>query len=561
MNLVDHLPKKANGWEVMRMFVKSSVARLRGVLVAIGMLGLLLVAAGCGGSSSKVSGGTNAHASFYTGGTPGGNPVHGGILRIDRAEPPENLDPIRVGPPSIADLDLQIFDQLAEALPNSNEPQPGAARSWTVSPNGLTVTFHIRPGVEFSNGEPLTGEDVVYSLERQSQPDSESGVFLPTLWSKVSLVNPMTVPVDLKKPTPSFIDDLTIVNASIVPKHLIEREGPKQFNLHPVGSGPFMITNTTTGNATVTMARNPHYWRAGLPYLDGVVWNTIPEANARMLAVRTGAAEIATGMSFSQAATLRKAPGVRLLIEPLRGSEQGWFNLTKPPFNEASVRKALALATPSASVIKTIFAGLAVPTNAVFGTELKYWDPSDPYFSFDIAKAKQELGRSTVPHGFSTTLLVPAGEPDQALIAAILQSAWAKIGVQVKILSLDPATYVTREVAGEFDLALVAPQESVIETYWPDNVLIELASVPPHTYAWVEDNPKVNALIAKATVSQNEAEKQRLEGKLQKLMFYEESDYLSLAEAPSLTLVSESLRGFADPPSEYYRLEQAWLQK
>jgi peptide/nickel transport system substrate-binding protein len=533
-------------------------------LLAIVCAGAALACAGCGGSGTDASLSVGSKASFYTGGTPGGTPVHGGTIVIDRSEAPNTLDPVESGLPGEILPVLSIFDQLTETFPGADkEPQPGLAQSWTVSPNGLLVTLHIRPGVKFSNGEPLTGEDVLYSLHRLSLPNA-SAHFLTTFWSGVSLTGPMTVQIHLKKRTPSLLDDLSYVPTSIVPKKVVEREGQKKFALHPIGTGPFMIESVSPSFNTITMVRNPHYWRAGQPYLDRVVWNQVPEGNARVLAVSSGAATVATGIPFSQTPSLRHSPGVKLLIEPLSGSAEEIVNNASRPLNEVNVRRALAYAIPREQIIKSVYGGLGVSSNDVLGNQVQYWDPHVPTFPYDIAKAKELLKHSSVPHGFNLTMTLPGGAPEIALTAAIQQSAWAKIGVHAKIEALEPTASLNNLFTGKYQLYLYTPEDSVVETYAPDEVSLLDEDYPDSGNSAGDsyyNSPQVIELLRKAVTTPNAAERSKLFGEVQYLVNYEDAAYLSVAFVPSLTLVSPSLRGFEVPPTGYFRLERAWLQK
>jgi peptide/nickel transport system substrate-binding protein len=533
----------------------------RNVIAALGVATALAVA-GCGGgsSSSKTTGLTK---SIYTGGTPGGTPVHGGTLTIARPEAPESLDPLTVGPPGESDMEIAIFDQLTESFAPTEEPQPALAQSWSASADGKVITFHIRPGVRFSNGEPLTAEDVVYSLDRLTLPNA-SDHFLSTLWEKVGSPAPLTVVVQLKKPTPAFVDDLSYVATSIVPKHLIEREGQKAFTVHPVGTGPFEVSSATPGNTTVTMVRNPHYWRPGLPYLEKLVWNQVTEANARALAVRSGAATVATDVAFSQAASLRSTPGVRLLVEPLSGSAEEIFNDAFHPLNEVNVRRAIAYATPVNSIIKSVYGGLGMPSNDVFGNGVKYWSSHAPYFPYDIAKAKELLKQSSVPNGFNMTIMIPAGEPEIALTASIEQNAWAQIGIHAKIETLQPSSAFANFFAGKYQFFIEPPEGSVIETYLPDSPSLEAEDYPDSgtkSSASNYNSPKATELIRKAVTTQSESEREKLFSEIQELVNFKEAGYLSIAFLPKLTLVGDKLRGFEVPPTGYYRMERAWLEQ
>src|SRR4029077_246175 len=132
----------------------------------------------------------------------------GGTATIDQSENVKTLDPVAMIQPSELQVARAIFDQLFEYLPGSRAPQPAVAQSYTVSKDGRTYIFHIRPGIKFSNGEPLTGEDVVYSLNRQKESIAAAGPVLGARNWKISLVNSMTVKMQLPQVMPSLIGDL-----------------------------------------------------------------------------------------------------------------------------------------------------------------------------------------------------------------------------------------------------------------------------------------------------------------------------------------------------------------
>jgi peptide/nickel transport system substrate-binding protein len=536
-------------------------SRVRLGLVVALAAGWLL--AGCGSSSSPVAGegakgaGGVPKGSFYTEATPGGTPVRGGTMVIDRSEATNSFDPLVAAEVGEFQIALAVFDQLSETFPGPDRnPQPGLATSWTTSPNGLNVTFHIRHDVKFSNGEPLTGEDVVYSLDRLAQPEATSN-YVSKQWKSVTLAGPMTVVIHLKQPANALVEELTEATTSIVPKHLIEREGEKAFALHPVGTGPFMVTSTTPGNSTIKMGRNPHYWRSGMPYLDGLVWNQVTEANSRMLAVRTGTANVATEVPSSQVSSLRKTPGVRLLIRPLAGALGELTNNAKPPLDEANVRKALAYATPREAIIKSVYGGLAEVANNRFGIRDKYWDSSVPVFPYDLAKAKELLKRSSVPNGFSLTLTVQSGEPDLALVASIQQNAWAQIGVHARIQTLPPTDAIATVFSAKYQVFMLPAADVAQETYAPDPSWAQYAN----GLANLHPSPKVASLIHRAVTSPSEAERAKLFGEIQDLDNWQEANSMTIAALPTLTLVSGSVRGFDVPTTTYLRLERAWLEK
>ncbi len=543
----------------VRLMARAHRAGSRGALVGV-IATAALAAAGCGGSTAVRDTGSGSQPGFYTGWPAGGTPVRGGSVVIDAPEAPTTFMPSLDGP-AIQPVS-QVYDELFELMPGKSagsQPvvQPALARSWSVSPDHLTYTFHIREGVRFSNGEPLTGEDVVFSLRLAAAPRSFAYPFTED-WKQVSLAGPMTVRLQLKRPQPPLIEMLDAYWSGVMSKKAYQREGAKAFWLHPVGSGPFMVKSATPGFTTIDLVRNPHYWRSGQPYLNEVVFKQVESDNARILAVRSGAATIAQQIPYPQAASLRSTPGVKMLINPVWGASFNPFNRAKAPLDEANVRRALLYATPREQIIKAVYKGLGTPANTLWG-RLKYWDSKVPLYPYDLAKARALLKSSSVPGGFAITIDVSAGECEGELLASILQSSWARIGVHATIQTLPSTTLYANFFAGKYQFDVFPPEQGFDVYFNPDGIGLYFANTepgfgPPASTRFVTQ-------LHEATSSPSEAKRSELFAKLQYEGYWEEALFMPVVNLVSLNLVSESLRGFQELPSSSLRMEQAWLQK
>ena len=535
------------------MLQNQRVAGIRRAALAVMAVAAMFVVSACGGASS-LSPGSHA-ASVYTGGAPGGTPVHGGTATVDSAEAPASLDPITINAPGTINPSVAIFDTLVELVPGNTEPQPALATSWSVNKAGTLYTFHLREGVDFSNGQPLTAKDVIFSLERaRTSPGGCEPLAQP--WKQLSTPSPTTVQLRLRAPYPTLIDSLTVPCFAVISSDAFKHEGAKQFGLHPVGTGPFMLESATPGFTAVTVVRNPHYWRSGQPYLNSVVFNQVENQNSRILAVRSGAASIALGIPYSQVATLKSTPGVRMLVQPLWGSSLNVVNTRSTPLNQINVRKALEYAIPYQQIIKSIFKGLGQQSNSIWGTDMKYWDSSVPYFNYDVAKAKQLLRSSSVPNGFNLTLDVESGESANELMASILQSSWAQMGVHVKVQTLPFATLLTDAVSGKFAIAMF-PLESAGNFFYDPNQAatdyLDAPELPPTSL-------KLKAMIEKVTVTQPASEREALFHQIQRLSYAEEAFFQPIVTLTALSLTTDAIHNFSVLPSTYMRMNEVWVQ-
>ena len=187
----------------------------------------------------------------------------------------------------------------------STKLEPSLAQSWTVSADGKTYTFHLRPGLKFSNGQPVTAEDVKWSLDRFGNPKIDAAMSsVAGGYGSSKVIDPTTVQVNLTRPVASFLYNISIFPAFILPKNLVEKEGQSFYN-HPVGTGPFIVKEFVKGSH-ITFVRNPYYWEQGKPYLNSVRFNFATDSNSRILALRGGSAQILDGLPRCDGRLLRR---------------------------------------------------------------------------------------------------------------------------------------------------------------------------------------------------------------------------------------------------------------
>src|ERR1700733_11429299 len=272
-----------------------------GAVLAL-VVGAALIA-GCGGSKSSSSGSGSSNTSATNSSASSGTPHRGGNLIFARAYEPITFNPLKTEGDngSLWDM-IQIYDQLVEFQPGSLDVQPGIAQSWTISPDGLTYTFHLR-SAKFSNGAPATAQDVKFSIDRFASPtvDAAYAGFLAAAFKSSQIVNANTFVIHLTRPDAGFLEALAIPVASITPQAVVQKEGENGFGIHPIGSGPFELAQWVRGQY-VKLVRNPYYWRTGLPYLNTVTINYVPNDNTRVLQVRSGQADVAESIPYTQVA-------------------------------------------------------------------------------------------------------------------------------------------------------------------------------------------------------------------------------------------------------------------
>jgi peptide/nickel transport system substrate-binding protein len=474
-----------------------------------------------------------------------------------RSSEPTTFDPNSgATDPGTLQAQIQVFDQLVETLPGTDQPQPGLASSWHVSPDGTVYTFTLR-AAQFSDGSPVTAEDAKFSLDRarDEKTDPGFGGFFDFIKSTAA-PTPTTLVVTLKEPTPAFLRFLTFNVPSVISRKAFQRLGAKRFAQHPVGSGPFVLKSWSRGSEVV-LERNPHYWRSGLPYLDGVTLKYVPDDNARVLLARSHGADIVDDIPFSQVAALRKLPSVDLLIRDVGANDDVWFNTDKKPFNDKYLRRALMFATPIAAISRAVFFGIAPPSNSIFPKQSN-WDATVPVPPLDVDRAKAELGKSATPDGLSMTLTYVGSDQAGKQTASILQDAWGKIGVKVKLQPLDLASLFALMPKGAYDALLFTPTTDSYDVPAEDEFVNNLARKGyPFTYYGTTPVPELSKAFTSAS---NDADRRAAFAKLQRA-YLEDPQALPLVFTPGRAAVAKDVRNFDFVSTNWWRLDRVFKQQ
>ncbi|HEY2480117.1 MAG TPA: ABC transporter substrate-binding protein [Solirubrobacterales bacterium] len=429
-------------------------------LLLIGAMGALLalLVSACGGSSG--GGGTISVAKEGEGGAKAVNaaceeePVAGGSLVYSRQLETVTLNPreIKNGNGDIF-ADEMLYNGIVRNDPNGKDQVvPGLAEKWEVSKDGLTYTFHLRKGLKYSDGSPLTAEDVAWNLEQFADPEvNVSLAAVANGMESAKATNPTTVVVKLEHPVAAFLYNLAIFPAFIVDKTKLEEEGPA-FWKHPVGTGPFKLKEFASGSH-ITFEKNPYYFEQGKPYLQTMRWNFVPNSNTRVLALKSGEAQMADGIPFAQVESLQGESSLGIQEVELPQEVLMVTNTKVKALDDPHVRRALSMAINRDQLNETVFRGTGtVPNSVIQNFELDASDAEVPPFEFSVEKAKAEMAKSKFANGFSVSLQYPAGLDYFKQMALLIQQEMGEIGVNVKLEELEAATIAEKWLEGEFEL-------------------------------------------------------------------------------------------------------------
>jgi peptide/nickel transport system substrate-binding protein len=481
----------------------------------------------------------------------------GGTLIMARDQEPESLVPwISTGNGNIF-AQIQLYDRLTDQLPGTTEIQPDLAESWEISDDALTYTFHLRDAT-FSNGEPVTAEDVKFSLDRMLDPEVQADwAFLFPNVESFEVFDEKTIVMHMKAIDASILATLSLPAGGIYPKKAFEEMGQEAFEKAPVGSGPFMVASQTLGQ-DLKVVKNPHYWRTGQPYLDAVDFLFIPDANARTLKIQSGEAHIAENIPYDLVGQVDAQDGISVPIEP---KMVGWYiglNHNVKPFDEKVVRQALNYAMPRDAINEAVLGNMGMISNGMMVQRGIFWDPTVEPYPFDMDKARELLAQSSVPNGFDFEVLVVKGNILAVTAAEIIAATLAELGINMTITQAEDI--FERSTALDYQANMWGPVDLTSDSPDDNEIAVIFLAYDPFWKNWFSDwnDPKANDLVKRANSTTDTAERQALYAELQRYAM-EEAPWITLLNAPTTNARTDSVRGFETLPVGWWRLENVCL--
>jgi len=433
-------------------------------------------------------------------------------------------------------------------------PKPSLAKSWTISPDGLTYTFNLQTNVFWHDGKPFTSADVKFSAEEGWKKIHPRGRATYSKLTAVLTPDAHTAVFKLSAPSPMIMGALNGYESQLIPKHIYqgtEIQTNPATNA-PIGTGPFMLKEWKKGEH-ITLVRNPNYWDKPKPYLDSLIIRIIPDASARGAAFEAG--EIQYGghnpVPLSDVARLKALPhlGVETrgyeYLAPMFVME---LNNRHEALKDKRVRQALMYALDRDFIVKNIWFGFGkVATSPIPSTSPYYTNKGVPQYPYDPKKAAKlldEAGWKPKPDGWRFKLTaVPVPGPEILRTAEYTKQAFKEIGIDLDIRSVDLATFI-REVYGwNFDVGfnwlymMADPTVGVQRLYWGKNVI----KGSPFANASGYDDPRVNQLFEDCQTENDQAKRKAMFAEIQQKL-QEDMPDMNIFEMDTVTLYNKKLK-------------------
>ena len=471
---------------------------------------------------------------------------------------PANLDP-RVGLDAQSErIDGLLFDNLLSRDEHLSV-KPGLAERWEI-PDPKTYIFHLRKGLRFSDGGPLTSRDVKWSFDSLLQGkvrSTKAATYRPV--DHIDTPDDYTVIFHLKQPWAALLWNV----AGGGGMGIVPYGSGAEASQHPVGSGPFRFVSAEQ-DKEVVIERNDNYWGEEA-MVTRVRFAVVPDTTTRALELRKGSADLEiNALTPDMESTLKREPPLALMRGPGTRLAYMAFNLRDPILKDVRVRQAMAHALDRRPLIRFLLGGEARPADSVLPPESWAYDSGVAKYAFDPAKARRLLDDAgySEKNGIRFHLVMKTStEEASRAMASVFQQQLRDVGIALEIRSFEFATFFSDITHGEFQVYSLrwigGNEDPDIFEYAFDTARI----IPNGANRQYYSNPRVDALIAKASTELDQNARKQDYAEIQRILA-QDLPYINLWYFDNVMVYSKRVRGLdMNPSGNYDFLRTAELAK
>jgi peptide/nickel transport system substrate-binding protein len=497
-----------------------------------------------------------------------GAPKRGGRIIVGTLGEAQTINPLLANETEGQWRDKMIFDEFVKIDLESLKPVPSIAKEWNVSPDGATYTFTLRDDVKFSDGQPLTANDVLFTLQgilTKSVASVHAPRFLPiqgaqtffngeaSSISGVQVVDDHTLKMTLVQPNAAFISSLRWLRP--LPKHLLDGKDlvNDPFFQSPIGAGPFVFKSWTNGQDFVA-ERNPNYYDPNKPYLDGFIHRVIPDSQTLVLALQTGQIDGSEYALPTQADQLKAAGNLTVIVKPQGVDTNGWSfgQKTNPALKDPRVRRAIAMALDTQRFSTDFLLGLGQPAKSPIPPGSWAYNQGLQPIPFDPAQAKMLLQQAGVS-GLTVRLTTNAGNHFREDWTTYTQQALSDIGVTVQPDVKEWTQVVKDGTDGTFDLICPTFAGVLVD---PDELYLPLYSTSSRNVMGYA-NPEMDKLLDQGRQTVDLDARKQIYAQVQQLLQQDVPSFYAW-DRPFVSVTASRFTGYKNTILSFFNELQDW---
>lgn len=473
---------------------------------------------------------------------------------------------------------FKIYNNLIEYEPGPFKFVPSLASKWDISADGLVYTFHLRSGVQwhssdwFKPSREFNADDVLWTIQRQIDPNhpgakaaaagfpyANSGDW-KNLFKSVEKVDAHTVKLTLNKPYAPLLERFAHPALAIVSAEYgmqLDKNGtPAQINTLPIGTGPYIFRRFEKG-AQIRYDANPNYWR-NKPAIDKLIIATVPDPAVRILKLTADECQLADNIKPQDLLKVESLAKLATTSLRIQASSQLFFNVTKKPFDDKRVRQALAMSIDRNAIVKSVYDGRAEVASTPYSARSLWGVDAVKAAPPDVPQAKKLLAEAGYPNGLEAEMWVRPGgsgtNPNFKLTSELIQADWAKIGVKLKLVSVEWVELVKRARAGEAP-SLLSGWSGALD---PDGFYSNLAGCDAakngYNFAqWCDS--KAEAALDAARIATSQEARAKLYKDAQKIIL-DETPFTTLAYPLPVVVYDRNLLGVEPTANDSFKVEK-----
>lgn len=534
------------------------------------LLIMSLFLAACGADDAETSSsetGNDSSTNTDSSTTDNSNSSTPQVLVFGRGADSVSLDPGIVTDGESFKVTQNVFETLLNFGEQDTTINPGLAKEWEVSEDGLTYTFQLQEGVKFHDGTDFNADAVIKNINRWKGGKEEDFYYFNSMFKAegediikdVTAEGDYTVVFTLSRPQAPFLKNLAMSPFGIGSPTAFEAAGDK-FGDNPVGTGPFKFTDWKR-NDSITIEKFEDYWQEGLPKLDKVIFRSIPDNSARLNELMAGNIDLADGVNPSDGKTVEGDSALQLIERPSMNIGYLGLTNTRAPFDNKLVRQAVNYAIDKQAIVDAFFEGRAeVAANPMPPSISGYNDAISPY-PYDPEKAKSLLAEAGYDGKEIELWAMPVPRPympDGAKVAEVIQKNLEDVGIPSKIVTFEWATYLEKAKNGEADAFMLGwtgdngDADNFIYT------LLDKDNIGSNNYAYYT-NEEVHELLIQAQSETDENVRNELYKKAQEII-HDDAPWVPLAHSTPLLAAKAGVNGFLPHPTGSDKLHNVSME-
>ncbi|MGP4072530.1 ABC transporter substrate-binding protein [Piscibacillus sp. B03] len=502
------------------------------------------------------------------------------VLVFARGGDSESLDFASTTDGESSRVTKQIYESLLDFDKESFDIVPGLAHDWDVNDEGTEYTFYLEEGVKFHDGTDFNADAVKTNFERWADPEHEFAFadadYVYAMYGimfggkkgdeshvieDIEVVDDHTVTFHLKRPLGYFLQNMAMSYFAITSPAALEEHGA-EINENPVGTGPFKFVSWDR-DQSIVLEKNEEYWKEGLPKLDRVIFEVIPENSSRLMALRSGDIDIMDGLNPDDAAGVESDPEIDLYTRAANNFGYLGMNVEKAPLDDKLVRQAINYAVDREAIAEALYAGYATPgVNPLPPGYLGYNDELEGY-EYDPDKAMELLEEAGYGDGVEIELwTMPVARPympDPETVADIIRNNLEQVGITAEIVREEWAPYLQKTADGEQQLFMLGWSGTNGDPDYFLGSLLHSDGIGGSNYTRFS-NEEVDELIDQAKVETDQDTRAELYKEAQAII-HEEAPMVVLVHSEPVLAASSRVQNYVPHPSTSESLAEVELSE